>query len=143
MKRSPTPASLVAMLYCWSITAFFGAILLDVVYAGLLVEHGEAVDLDAVFRPVSDMLLRIGGVVAISGFATVALSWNTKPARNRFLASLLVVSLEFVVPVLFSVLFGSGPGGPAIPFDPVIRPIVTGLASILAFAGSRRLDGRT
>lgn len=117
--------SLVVGLYAWVITAFFGAVLLDVVYAN--VTPGAA----AAFSEAADFLLLVGAVTVLAALGAIGLSWNSRVARILFIASLLIIALEFLAPAFLSSFLrdvGSAWGTG-------IRITINGLASVLAFIG--------
>jgi len=121
-------------LYASSAALFLGAVLLDVVYSSLLGEADES-SIRTVYAEVSDFLLLLGAATFLAGVAANAACWNHARARTLFLISLIVLSVEFVVPVvLFPVLKTSAdPSGSGI--TPFIRLIPLALATLLALVG--------
>jgi hypothetical protein len=73
-------------------------------------------------------LLCLGFVMVISAIGAIAVTWKSKIARNLFTASLLIYFLEFLIPIFSS--FIKDTQGLS-----WIRPIPSGIASILAFIG--------
>jgi hypothetical protein len=110
-------------LYTWMITIFFGTILLDIVYSKLVPEASAA------FSEVSDFLLLIGFVTILAAVGAIALSWKSSIARNLFIASLISVSFEFLIPVFLSQFLKNAQG------LSWVRILPSGMASILAFIG--------
>jgi hypothetical protein len=117
---------LVVGLYAWAVTVFFGAVLLDVAYSRAAPEAAAAAD-------GRDLLLLVGGSALLVGLGAVAASWDAPTARALLIASLVVVSLEFVVaplaPRLVDDLADTGIGS-------WLRLAIDGSASLLAFVGS-------
>jgi hypothetical protein len=124
--------------YAWLAAAFFGSVLLDVVYTSLLRDAGGP-SLQGVFGEVSDFLLILGAPTLLAALAAIALSWSTPPARNLFLASLVALSLEFIGPMVLFPLLGNPSNSPLPGISAHARLIPLALASILALAGFRNL----
>jgi hypothetical protein len=76
---------LVVGFYTWIATVFFGAVLLDTVYANLIPEASTA------FSEVSDFLLLIGFVTFLAAIGAIAFSWKSSKARNFFIASFVIL----------------------------------------------------
>ncbi len=112
------------------VTAFFGAVLLDVVYARLAPEAETA------FAEAADFLLCIGGVTVLAAIGAIAFSWGSSGARNCFMASLAALLLEFLAPVFLSPLVQEAQGSVALA---VMRVAISGSASVLAFVGLHQL----
>jgi hypothetical protein len=128
LQSSPTEVlgSLVVGLYVWLVTVFFGAVLLDVVYSSLLPQTTSA------FSEVADFLLRIGVVTVLAAIGAIVLSWRSRIPRDLFVASLAVISLEFLVPMFFPQVLRDMQG---LALATGIRILISGSASILAFVG--------
>lgn len=111
-------------LYAWMVTVLLGAVWLDRVYSrqlpGESLASGEA----------ADLILLIGGATLLAGLAAVALAWQANTARVYFVASLAVLSLEFLGPVLLAPFLPDTPGAGA-----GLRIAIHMLASLLAFIG--------
>ncbi len=104
--------------YVWSISVFFGAVLLDVVYSRLVQTSVSGGKESSIFHDVSDFLLLIGGVMVLSGFIAVVSSWNVPASRNLFALSLLVVGgSEIVLPTFCSQFCEPR-------LDPLFRPLL-------------------
>lgn len=91
--------SLIAGFYAWMLTVFLGGILLDIVYANRLQDALSNREITRVFSEVSDFLLLPGFMTLLAGFGAVAVSWKSRYARNLFIASLLLLMFEFLIPV--------------------------------------------
>ena len=117
--------------YAWISAVFFGGIILDVVYARNLENILSAPDKASFSAEISDILLYIAFILVIAALVAIALSWKSPPARNFFIASLLVFSLEFWLPILFSTIKI---------FQDLswLRLLIDGSASLLAFVGLQR-----
>jgi hypothetical protein len=120
--------SLLVGLYTWVTAVFLGGILLDVVYAKLLKGVLGTSESAMVFSEISDTLLCIGLVMVIAAIGAIAFSWKSRIARNLFIASLLVISFEFSIPILFSFIKDTQELS-------WVRLLISGMASVLAFIG--------
>jgi hypothetical protein len=120
--------SLLVGLYTWVTAVFLGGILLDVVYAKLLKGVLGTSESAMVFSEISDTLLCIGLVMVIAAIGAIAFSWKSRIARNLFIASLLVISFEFSIPILFSFIKNTQELS-------WVRLLISGMASVLAFIG--------
>jgi hypothetical protein len=107
---------------------FLGGILIDVVYAKLLKGVLGTSESAMVFSEISDTLLCIGLVMVIAAIGAIAFSWKSRIARNLFIASLLVISFEFSIPILFSFIKNTQELS-------WVRLLISGMASVLAFIG--------
>lgn len=123
-------------LYAWLAAVFFGAVLLDVISATLPGETGGAFT-GSVSSEISDFLLLLGAPVLVAAIAAVAFNWDRAISRNLFLISLLLLSLEFIIPALLLPLLQSGLIASMISYLPYLRLASLGLASILAMAAWR------
>jgi hypothetical protein len=119
---------LVVGLYTWVAAVFLGGILLDMLYAKYLKGVLGFSESAMVFSEISDTLLCLGFVMVISAIGAIAVTWKSKIARNLFTASLLIYFLEFLIPIFSS--FIKDTQGLS-----WIRPLPSGIASILAFIG--------
>jgi len=118
--------SFIVGFYAWLAAVFFGLSWIDSVYARHVPDAQEA------FRTVADFLLFVLFVAAVSGLAAVLFSWRNVAARTLLGASLLaLVALPFIAAALGPSLAEAPTTGTA------IRLLVTGGASVLAFAGCR------
>ena len=120
--------SLLVGLYTWVTAVFLGGILLDVVYAKLLKGVLGTSESAMVFSEISYTLLCIGLVMVIAAIGAIAFSWKSRIARNLFIASLLVISFEFSIPILFSFIKDTQELS-------WVRLLISGMASVLAFIG--------
>ena len=124
--------TLVIGFYAWISAVFLGGILLDVLYSKLLADVLEDPERSAVFSNVSDFLLLIGVLMAITGAAAVVVCWRSRLTGYFLLASLVIVLFEFLAPVFFPPLIQELYG---LKILSLIRILPVGLASILAFIG--------
>ena len=134
MKKPVNLSVLLVGLYSWLVMVSFGVVLLDVVYAGLL-RDDVSFDPSSVFGEISDFMLLIGGVTLLSGILAVSVSSESKSAQSFLVASLLVVVLEFIVPLFLFKYIGDALEGSGFPFGTAIKLFGSGLASILAILG--------
>lgn len=125
-------------LYAWSLSAFFGAVLLDVAYSHLIqAPNGSPLD-SALLQQVSDLLLLMGAVMLLAGLSAIAASWHVPVARDLFALSLFVVGFtEFLLPVLLTPILSTSSGSFIIGLGPLIRLLPMALASAIAIAGLR------
>ena len=115
-------------LYAWVAAAYFGGILLDMAYVNNMGGVFGSSESAMVFSEISDTLLCIGFVMVIAAIGAIAVSWNSRLARNLFIASLFAFPFEFLIPILFSFI------RPTLELS-WIRLLPSGIASILAFIG--------
>ena len=117
--------------YAWVSAVFFGGIILDVVYARNLENILSTPDKASFFAEISDILLYLAFILVIAALVAIALAWKSPAARNFFIASLLVFSLEFWAPILFSIM--------KIAQDlSWLRLLIDGTGSILAIVGLQK-----
>jgi thiol:disulfide interchange protein len=119
---------LLVGIYTWITAVFLGGTWLDKVYANQLNGVLGASESALVFSEVSDTLLYIGFVMVIFAIGAIAVSWQYGAARNLFIASLLVLSLELIIPLLSTLTKNTQDLSWA-------RLLPSGIASILAFTG--------
>jgi hypothetical protein len=119
---------LLVGLYAWLAAVFLGGILLDVAYANNLRGVLGLSESATVFSEISDTLLCIGLIIIITAIGAIAVTWKSGIARNLFIFSLLLYFLEFLFPIVSS--FTNNLQGLS-----WIRPLSSGIASILAFLG--------
>lgn len=91
-------------IYAWLSALFFGGVILDGIYARNLENILDTADQASLFSEISDILLIIAFILVITALIAIALSWKSNSARNLLIASLLVLSLEFWLPIFFSML---------------------------------------
>ena len=91
-------------IYAWLSALFFGGVILDGIYARNLENILDTADQASLFSEISDILLIIAFILVIIALIAIALSWKSNSARNLLIASLLVLSLEFWLPIFFSML---------------------------------------
>lgn len=119
--------ALLVGLYAWLVAASFGMAWLDIQYARVLPDDAGA------FGEVADFLLFVTLLTGVAGIGAVGLSWHSRATRTLLAASLVAV---LVVPfVALLVLSQVAPASPAA--GSAIRLLISGAASVLAFAGFR------
>lgn len=126
-------SSFVVGSYTWMVTVFFGAILLDILYFRSMQALPGIADSSEVFSEVSDTLLLLGFVVIFFAFAAIASSWKFRNARSLFIASLLMIILQFITPFFVSWIIQDTQD---LSIGPWLRITLGGLASMLAFMGA-------
>jgi hypothetical protein len=110
--------------YTWIVTIYFGAVLLDVVYANSVPESTAAPSESA------DFLLLIAFVTFLAALGAIIFSWKSSAARIYFIASFIIWIFEFLMPLFFSQLIKGTQGA-----GTSIRLIMNGMGSILAMIG--------
>ena len=128
---------LLAALYTWIVTSFFGATLLDVVYARLAANTFNPFETASLFSEVADFLLLIGALTVLTAIGAIGVSWSLKSARNLFIASVLCILLPLLLYSLIDLVqtkLGLNVGT-------WIRLLTSALSSILAFLGLRFTTG--
>lgn len=124
--------SFVIGAYAWAATVCFGAVLLDIVYYRLLPEAKAA------SSPIADLLLLLDALTIFIALGAIALSWNSAAARNLAVTSLMSIILGLFAPVVLSPLLQNAAG----PWGPIIRLVISGLASGLALTAFYRFRRR-
>lgn len=143
MKSIANLQFLLAALYAWIVSVFFGAVLLDIVYfnaASGTVAPAETIEL---FMEAADFLLLILALTLLAGAAAIAATWKAGLARNLFIASLLLVVAEFLAPVLFFDAIEAVRASLGFYAGSWVRLTLSGLSSLLAFLGLWKLCFRT
>ena len=131
---------LLAGLYAWIVSVYFGAILLDIVYSRFASDVLKPSETTAMFSQVADLLIFMGMVTILAAICAIVSSWNLHSARNLFIASILLfASIEFLVPILFSWLIQTVQTNLGLNIGTWFRFISSGLSSVLAFAGLWKL----
>ncbi len=120
--------SLLVGIYAWTTAVLFGATLLDAVYAKSLKNILDSSENTLVFSKVSDTLLCFGLILAIAAFSAMVASWKFVTARYFILASMLILFLELLIPVIF--LFLKNTQGSS-----WVRLLSGGIVTLLAFIG--------
>ena len=88
-------------LYCGMVCAFFGAVILDINYVNILASLPELRSPGLVYNEISDLLLFISIVTVVCGLIATGLIWDSVKARNFFIASVAVMILVLVIPLVF------------------------------------------
>ena len=122
-----TIKSIMVGVYVWLTTVSFGLVLLDIVYSGLVPDAQTA------FRAVADFILFINALTILAGLGAIGSSMETPIARNFLAASVGIIILGFMINMTLSPILKNGSSA-----GPVIRIILTGLISVLAFTGFHR-----
>jgi hypothetical protein len=117
--------------YTWISAVFFGGIIIDIVSARNLEKILNEADKTSLFSEISDFLLLTAFILVIAALIAIAVSWQSAIARNLFIASLLIFSAEFWLPMLFSILKISAQLS-------WLRLVIDGTASVLAWVGLQR-----
>lgn len=133
-----TVRNLFAALYAWSSAVLLGAVLLDVVYSSRL-GHVDESFARSVYGEVSDFLLLLGALTFLAALVATALSWDAPAARNLFASSLLLLSLEFLAPIVLVPLLRALLDSSALRMTPYLRLAPLALASLLALGAVRAL----
>jgi hypothetical protein len=119
--------STMAGSYAWLAAISFGLVLLDIVYAGLVPDASKA------FGEAADFLLFINALTILAALGAIGSTMDTKAARNYMAASLVVTILGFLINAILAPVLVNGS-----PIGPVIRIMLAGSVSILAFMGFYR-----
>jgi hypothetical protein len=130
---------LIASLYTWIASTYFGAILLDIVYASIARRALKPSETANMLSQVADSLLCIGTLAALAAVGAIISAWNVGSARNLFIASAFFVVAEFLTPMLFFSLFQKIQVSLGFNVGPWVRLIGSALSSILAFVGLWKL----
>jgi hypothetical protein len=130
MHPVPGPVgSLLVGFYSWLVVAFFGASLLDTVYANAIRGVLDSVQAATVFSKASDFLLLVVALTVLAAIGAISSSWQSSLARNLFVASVLLVIAELLAPiVLRPFLLGSHAGL-------WVRLLLSASASVLGLLG--------
>lgn len=130
-------ASLLVGFYSWVVIVFFGAVLLDVVYARAVRSIIESEQAAPVFSSASDFLLLVLALTVLAAIGAVGSSWQSGLARNLFLASGLFVMAELLAPIFLRPLLLEPNAGLA------VRLILSASASVLGILGLNRFYQRS
>jgi hypothetical protein len=130
---------LVAGLYTWIASVFFGAVLLDIVYFNAASSALAPDETIMLFTEAADFLLLTLALTLFTGIGAVAAAWKTGPARNLFIASLLLVVMEFLAPMLLFSIIEMAQASLGFNVGSWVRLTLSALASILAFLGLWKL----
>jgi hypothetical protein len=117
--------------YAWISAVFFGGIIIDIVSARNLEKILNEADKTSFFSEISDFLLLTAFILVIAALIAIAVSWQSPIARYLFIASLVIFSAEFWLPMLFSILKISAQLS-------WLRLLIDGTASVLAWVGLQR-----
>jgi hypothetical protein len=95
------------------------------------------------FSEAADFLLLILGLTLLAGIVAVAAAWKLGPARNLFIASLLLVIAEFLVPMLFFDIIEMMRASLGFNVGSWVRLMLSALPPIFAFLGLWKLYAHT
>ena len=129
-------ASLFVGFYGWVVIVFFGATLLDTVYANAIrgmLDSGKAA---AVFSSASDFLLLVLALTVLAAIGAIGSSWQSGLARNLFLASGLLVIVELLAPIFMRPWLLESNAGLG------VRLLLSAAASVLGFFGLNKFYSR-
>ena len=116
--------SVIVGSYAWLAAISFGLVLLDMIYAGLVP------DASTVHNEASDFLLFVNTLTALTAIGAIGSSMDIKSSRNFLTASLLIIISGFLINITPSaVSWNYSYSGQ------IIKVLLTGSVSILAFAG--------
>lgn len=130
---APGPvASLLVGFYGWVVIVFFGAVLLDTVYANAIRGVLDAGKAAAVFSAASDFLLLVLALTVLAAIGAIGSSWQSGLVRNLFLASGLFVIAELLAPIFLRPLLLEVNAGLW------VRLLLSASASVLGIFGLNR-----
>lgn len=130
MRPVPHPlGTFLIAFYCWVTIAFFGADLLDIVYARAIRGAVDPAQAAAVFAKASDFLLLVVGLSVLASLGAIGTSWGASLPRSLFLASAVLILGELLAPVVLRPL-ALGPGAGA-----WVRFLLSASASVLGLLG--------
>jgi len=131
---------LLAAFYTWIASVFFGAVLLDIVYFNAASSSLAPAETLMLFSEAADFLLLILALTLLAGMVAVGAAWKVRPARNLFIASLLLVVAEFLAPMLFFSIIETAQASLGFNVGSWVRLTLSALPPILAFLGLWKLN---
>jgi len=131
---------LLAAFYTWTASVFFGAVLLDIVYFNAASSSLAPAETLMLFSEAADFLLLILALTLLAGMVAVGAAWKVRPARNLFIASLLLVVAEFLAPMLFFSIIETAQASLGFNVGSWVRLTLSALPPILAFLGLWKLN---
>jgi hypothetical protein len=141
MRIPRTASHTIGGIYGWIAAIYFGAVVLDVVYSGLL-GSSTGPGVEAVFSEVADFLLLLSGFTFFMGLLAIGFSWNVPTARNLFAVSLLVIVFPgFLASLVLIPLSRTAPESAILEYTSLFRLIPLGLGSLIGLLGFRSLAG--
>ena len=140
MKSVANGQFLLAAFYTWTASVFFGAVLLDIVYFNAASSSLAPAETLMLFSEAADFLLLILALTLLAGMVAVGAAWKVKPARNLFIASLLLVVAEFLAPMLFFSIIETAQASLGFNVGSWVRLTLSALPPILAFLGLWKLN---
>jgi hypothetical protein len=131
---------LLAAFYTGTASFFFGAVLLDIVYFNAASSSFAPAETIMLFSEAADFLLLILALTLLAGMVAVVATWKVTPARNLFIASLLLIVAEFVAPMLFFSSIEMAQASLGFNVGSWVRLTLSALPPILAFLGLWKLN---
>ena len=131
---------LLAAFYTWTASVFFGAVLLDIVYFNAASSTIAPADTIKLYMEAADFLLLILALTLLARMFAVGAAWKVRPARNLFIASLLLVVAEFLAPMLFFSIIETAQASLGFNVGSWVRLTLSALPPILAFLGLWKLN---
>ena len=131
---------LLAALYAWIASVFFGAVLLDIVYFNAASSALKPSETIMLFSEAADFLLLILALTLLAGTVAVVAAWKAAPARNLFIASLLLVVAEYLAPMLLFSIIEMAQSSMGFNVGSWVRLTLSALPPILAFLGLWKLN---
>ena len=129
--------SLLVGFYCWVVIAFFGAVLLDTVYANAMRGVLDSAEAATVFSAASDFLLLVVALAALAAIGAIGSSWQSILARNLLVASVLLVIAELFAPIVLRPLHLEPNAGLR------VRLLLSASASVLGLLGLNKFYVRS
>jgi hypothetical protein len=129
--------SLLVGFYGWVVTAYFGAVLLDTVYANAIRHVLDPSEAATIFSKASDFLLLVVAITALAALGAIGSSWQSTRVRNLFVASVLLVMADPLVPIVFRPLLLESDAGRW------VRLLLSASASVLGLLGLQRFYRRS
>ncbi len=140
MKRAANWQFLLAAFYTGTASVFLGAVLLDIVYFNAASSALAPAETIMLFSEAADFLLLILALTLLAGMVVVGAAWKVTPARNLFIASLLLVIAEFLVPMLLFAIIEMARASLGFNVGSWVRLALSALPPILAFLGLWKLN---
>jgi hypothetical protein len=134
---------MLAGLYAWIVSSFFGAILLDIVYSRAVSIDLNPSDTATLFSRGADFLLLLSTLTLLAGVAAIGFAWSHAVARNLLIVSLFFVAVELFTPFLLGSLLLKVQANSGLHTGMWIRLAGSALSSILAFLALWRLHPST
>jgi hypothetical protein len=138
MFLGPVPVrSFFVGFYGWAVTAYFGAVLLDTVYAKAIRQVVDPAGAATVLSEASDFLLLVVAMTALAASGAISSSWQSTRVRNLLVASVLLVIADPVVPIVLRPLLLESHAGRW------VRLLLSASASVLGLLALQRFYRRS